>query len=142
MNRSLKALLVATVFVPLSAFAQYLPLERVVANDNRQPSGILRGGTLEVTLEIRNGNWYPASDSGANTEIQAFAEAGKQLVNPGPLIRVPEGTELHITLRNTLDKAARVYGFVTRPDNDDEGTVVAANSEKTFRFKTGVAGNY
>lgn len=137
-----KRVVVALLFLPLAAPAQQVASERVVANDNRQPAGNLRNGVLELTIEIRKGRWYPQSDSGASVEIEAFAEAGRQVSNPGPLIRVPEGTEIHITLRNTLGRNARVFGLVTRPVEEDEGILVAPHSERSLRFKAGAPGSY
>ena len=42
----------------------------VVANDNRAPAGTMRGDTLMLALEVREGRWYPQSDSGP------FVDAG------------------------------------------------------------------
>lgn len=90
--------------------------ERISANDNRTPAGTLRNGVLDLTLEIRNGIWFPEADNGASVPIQAFAEAGHSPSTPGPLIRVVEGTEVRVTLRNTLrDSAVHVHGLHTRP---------------------------
>lgn len=36
--------------------------------------------------------------------MYAFAEAGKTPQVPGPLIRVPEGTEVRLVLRNRVTK--------------------------------------
>ena len=36
---------------------------------------------------------------------------GEAAATPGPLIRVPVGTEVRATLRNTLDKPLTVFGF-------------------------------
>ena len=50
-------------------------------------------------------------DRRPSLDVAAFAEAGKPLSTPGPVIRVPVGTEVHATLRNRLDKPLIVNGF-------------------------------
>ena len=117
--------------------------EGISANDNRTPAGSLRNGVLDLTLEIRNGTWFPEADSGASVPIQAFAEPGHAPTTPGPLIRVPEGTEIRVTLRNTLgDSAVRVYGLHTRPSSEDTGLLVPAKGARTVRFIAGAPGTY
>ena len=129
-------------FLPCSIGAQST-LERITSNDNRTPAGTLRNGVLTLTLEVRNGRWYPEADTGASVPIQAFAEPGKAASTPGPLIRVPEGTEIHLTLRNNLDSvSARVFGLHTRPGMNDAGVVVPAKASATVQFTAGAAGTY
>src|SRR5260370_9861469 len=71
---------------------------------------------LPIYLEIREGNWYPEAETGPTVAVQAFAEKGRALQIPGPLIRVPEGTEVRATVRNALDRGmARLYGLHGRP---------------------------
>ena len=135
--------LAAIVILPLCATAQTAP-ERIAANDNRASAGIMKNGVLELTLELRNGTWYPESDNGAHVPIEAFGEPGKPASTPGPLIRVPEGTEIHVTLRNLLTgKSAKISGLHTRPGgSEDDGVVVPANGTATVRFKAGAPGTY
>src|SRR5437763_535863 len=82
---------------------------RIVPNDNRRSGGALKHGVLTVALEARRGVWRPAGDSGRALEVAAFGEAGKPLSTPGPVIRVPLGTEIHATVRNRLDRPLTVY---------------------------------
>jgi FtsP/CotA-like multicopper oxidase with cupredoxin domain len=133
---------IAVALLPSIAAGQQ-PLERVTSNNNRLASGTLRNGVLELKLEIRNGQWYPEADNGPSVPIEAFAEAGKPVSNPGPLIRVPEGTEIRIAIRNTLDKkSARVFGLHSRPSSEDSGIVVTAGGTTNVRFKAGAPGTY
>ena len=55
--------------------------------------GALRDGVLTIHLELGKGEWRPESEDGDVFAVYAFGEAGKPLQNPGPLIRVAEGTE-------------------------------------------------
>ena len=95
-----------------AAFAQSAPksdLPKVVANDNRTPAGQLKNGVLELRLELREGVWYPEDEGGAHRDIYAFAEEGQAPQSSGPLIRVPQGTQIHASIRNALPTAAKIY---------------------------------
>src|SRR5260221_12929996 len=65
--------------------------ERIAPNDNRQSAGELHGSVLSVRLEARNGMWFPEGEKGVGVETAAWAEVGKPLANPGPIIRVTAG---------------------------------------------------
>src|SRR2546421_1437408 len=68
-----------------------------VPNDNRAAVGRLVNSVLRLRLEAREANWYPEDAAGPAVPIFAFAETGRQAQVPGPMIRVPAGTELHLT---------------------------------------------
>src|SRR5260370_12410869 len=87
--------LVAILPVALTVlcFAEDLP--RIAANNNRTPAGELTGGVLTIKLELRQGRWQPENENGGALTVYAFGEAGRTLQNPGPLIRVPQGTDVH-----------------------------------------------
>jgi FtsP/CotA-like multicopper oxidase with cupredoxin domain len=85
--------------------------DTVAPNDNRRAAGTLEKGVLTVSLEARSGRWYPEGERGRALEVAAFAEQGKALSNPGPLIRVTVGTTVRATIHNRLDKPLRVFGF-------------------------------
>ncbi len=73
-------------------------------NDNRQPAGVLREGILTIALEAKLTIWHPDGDSLPGLPVEAFAEAGRQPTAPGPLLRVPAGTEIRASVRNTSCK--------------------------------------
>ncbi|MGH7554373.1 MAG: hypothetical protein ACREMQ_15315 [Longimicrobiales bacterium] len=74
----------------------------VVANDNRTPAGKLRRGELDVRLVVGTARWYPESDDGPWVDVAAVSEEGGPPQIPGPLIRVPAGTTIALTMRNAL----------------------------------------
>ena len=124
-------------------------LEEVEINDNRKPAGELRNGIYYIHLEIREGNWYPETKEGKSIKIKALAEAGKPLQVPGPLIRVPEGTEIRATITNRIkDEPQALYGFYGRPkkpyliDNVFDSIQIAAGETKEVIFNPGPAGTY
>ena len=83
----------------------------IAPNDNRHSAGVLEKGVLGVSLEAREGHWYPEGDGGRALDVAAFAEEGKALSTPGPLIRVTVGTTVRATIHNALDKPLTVFGF-------------------------------
>ena len=85
--------------------------EAIRPNENRHAAGALAGKVLTVKLEAREGVWRPEGDNGRAISVAAWAEEGKPLSNPGPLIRVPVGTEVRATIHNTLAKPLIVSGF-------------------------------
>ena len=88
-------------------------LRPIAANPNHSPAGILHDGILTIQLEIARGQWHPEAEDGIALSVDAFGEAGHQLQNPGPLIRVPQGTEIRASLHNTLPVAVTVHGLGT-----------------------------
>lgn len=78
------------------------PLPLVRPNDNLVVAGTRNGDTVSLQLVAQRAEWRPAGDSLPGIPIAAFAEEGGQPSNPGPLIRVPLGTHLRVSLRNTL----------------------------------------
>lgn len=123
------------------------PPAKIQANDNRASAGLLRGGVLTVRLEVHRGMWHPDGDENPGVEMLALAEEGRAPQLPGPLIRVPEGTEIRATIRNPLPSATlTVHGLYTRSTRDDKAagsTVrVAPGDAREVRFQAGATGTY
>src|SRR6185312_16155297 len=78
-----------------------LPLVR--PNSNTASAGTLHNGVLTLELEAKQSLWRfnPALPP---MTLAVFSEAGKAPLMPGPFVRVPAGTQLHLTIRNSLDK--------------------------------------
>jgi FtsP/CotA-like multicopper oxidase with cupredoxin domain len=115
--------------------------ESIASNDNRHAAGTLVNGVLTIKLEARAGVWRPEGDNGRAIELAAWSEEGKALSTPGPVIRVPVGTEIHATVRNTFDQPLRVFGLgKTRGLSDS--VVVASKSTKSVQFKATTPGTY
>src|SRR5262245_39028309 len=90
-------------------------IEAVSINDNRGQAGTLDRRTLTIRLEARTGEWHPEGDADQSVVIKAFAVEGGRLQVPAPLIRVVEGTEVHVFIRNRLDEPLFVLGIYPRP---------------------------
>jgi len=98
---------------------------------------------LALDLDLRTGRWHPDAEDGPSIDVQALGEAGRSLQIPSPLIRVPEGTELVIRIRNTLgDPTLVVHGLHTRPSRTDDTISVAPGATREVRFQAGSPGTY
>ncbi|MBA3295952.1 MAG: multicopper oxidase domain-containing protein [Acidobacteria bacterium] len=119
------------------------PLPIAAAHDNRRTAGHLEKGTLTLRLEIVTARWLPEGEKGPTRTVQVFAEEGRAPEVPGPLVRVPEGTSIHVTVRNRLtDAPVRLHGMMTRPGDPAASVEIAPGAVREFRFKAGEAGTY
>ena len=72
--------------------------------------------------------------------MYGFAEVGKNVSVPGPMIRVPAGTEIHATIRNSLSKMIRLRGL------DDRGAAaldtfdIEAGATRELTFRANIPG--
>ncbi len=115
--------------------------DRILPNDNRRSAGRLEHGVLTVALEARTGVWRPEGDSGRALDVAAFGEAGKALSTPGPVLRIPLGTEIHATVRNRLDRPLTVYGF-GRVQGQPDSVVIPVEGSAPLEFKAEAPGTY
>ena len=114
----------------------------VAASDNRRSAGRLADGVLTLQLEARNGTWYPDGPGGMGLPVAAFAEQGKPLQNPGPLIRVPAGTSVRATVRNSLTKPLTVVGLGDHRGSAPDSLRLAPGEAREVRFTATVPGTY
>jgi len=142
--RSCARAFLALALVPvclLTAFARD-DLSLIRWNDNDRPAGTLRDGVLTLHMEIVRGEWRYLGDDRPGVEVLAFREIGRGAENPGPLIRVPLGTEIHVTLANPLDVPLVVHGLSARRVADMDSLVVPPGEEREARFVADVEGTY
>jgi len=135
----------ASVLVSLTSavgFASEISLPRIAANDNRVPAGRIESGVLTVHLELRKGVWHPEAPEGRGIEVYSFAEEGRELQTPGPLIRVPQGTEIHASVHSLLPDTVFVHGLHQRPGKPDESMQLAPGERKEVSFTVGEPGSY
>lgn len=122
------------------AFSQSLP--PISANPNHTSAGTLQDGILTIHLEIDKGEWHPEAEDGVGLSVYAFGETGKPLQNPGPLIRVTQGTEIRASLHNHLPIAITVYGLGERQANSDAAVHVTPGAVEHVGFKATTPGLY
>lgn len=114
-------------------------------NENTSPVGSLQGGVLTVALEAGMATWYPDGDSLPGIDVEAFAEAGREPSVPGPLLRVPAGTEIRATVRNTLPTDSLTFvvpPLSAQPGAEVDSVVIAPGESKAIRLVAADAGNY
>src|SRR5205823_13642197 len=110
------------------------PPSAAIANDNRVAAGRIVKGEFTLNLEARDALWYPEEGASQPIPIAAFAEAGGSPRTPGPMIRVPAGTEIRITVRNSLAVTIRLWGLQDRSGSGLESTVIAPGATQPFEF--------
>ena len=115
---------------------------RVVTHGNSAPAGTLRGNVLSISLEVVSGAWRPEGDTDPEVPIFAFAEEGKAPLNPGPLIRVRQGTEIRLTLRNRTDSALVINGLRPRAAEGRDSIQLPARGTRELQYRLDVPGTY
>lgn len=117
--------------------------ELIAINDQRLPAGALQDGVLAIRLEVREGMWFPEGADGVGVRVYAFAEEGGKLSNPGPLIRVPQGTMIDAHVRNSLeDDTITIYGMGDRSATDPDTFRLAPGEARAVRFAAHAAGTF
>src|SRR5688572_30117176 len=142
MSKCLKLSFVILALVHASsAYARTNP-EEIVANQMRSAAGTLSNGVLTLRLEARDGVWRPFGTAKPPLAVAAFAEEGKALQNPGPLVRVVSGTDVRITIRNSLKKPMWVFGLGAQRGITADSALIEPGATREFSFKAGAPGIY
>ena len=138
--------LIAASTVALAAGSATRPqfaADDVLPNDNRNGAGELRDGVLAVQLEARKGTLHPRGKDGPGFEIEALGEVGGPLSTPAPLIRVPAGTEVRVSVRNALDRPLLIRGLHDRTSATPPPAIdVAPGETREVQFRATVPGTY
>jgi FtsP/CotA-like multicopper oxidase with cupredoxin domain len=114
-------------------------------NANVQRAGVLNHGVLTVTLEATRALLWLNGPKHPPMTIDAFAEPGHEPLMPGPLIRAPQGTELRLSIHNSLDAPLSFVlpGGVGDGANPSLDTlVVAPDSTRRIDARLTMPGNY
>lgn len=114
----------------------------IVANDNRRAAGQLERGVLTLRLAIRAGLLRPEEDDGPGIPALAFGEEGGPLQAPGPMLRVPLGTNIRIRVRNASDSVVFVYGLGARASGRDAALRLRPGEAREVRFVADRVGTY
>ena len=115
---------------------------RAIANQNRETAGVLRAGVLTLALDVVTAAWQPESEHEPVVPILAFAEPGRAPLVPGPLIRVPLGTEVRLTLRNRSDSALVIGGLRTGSLVPNDTVHLGVGATREVRYRLGKLGTW
>lgn len=124
-----------------STTAMVAAVDSALPNDNRSAAGVQFDNGYRVQLEARRASWRPDPDVDSLVTVFAFAESGQSARIPGPLVRVHEGTDVEITLRNSLDSTLLVHGLRAGAFDHDTARI-APGETRTIRFRAGAPGTY
>jgi FtsP/CotA-like multicopper oxidase with cupredoxin domain len=118
-------------------------IDTIKCHSNLIPAGVLKDGILTLHLVIGEGTWYPEAEGREpSLQVLAFGEESGPLTNPGPLLRVPEGTELRVSVRNKFTKKVYVHGLHDRPGDPKDFFALDPGESRELQFRSGPVGTY
>jgi len=138
---ALNAQLVATLpRVPLPKASP--SAARATVHQNRVAAGRLDGRTLRLAIDVVESAWRPEGDDDPEVPILAFAERGRTPSVPGPLIRVLEGTQIILSIRNASDSAMVIGGLRPGLALKTDTLQLAPGATREVRYTLSTAGTY
>ena len=103
-------------------------------------------GTVAIRMEARLAQWHPQGDDAPGMVIPVFAEIGRPAQVPGPVIRVPGGTNVIVTVRNMIpNQMLTIHGLHSRPAIGaafNDSVQIAPGTVHTLRFRLDRPGTY
>ena len=140
--RALCLVLLLLVAISSLAVIDLSKLPKVVTHDNLKSAGVLKDRVLTVHLELKEGAWHPDADDAPAIPALTITEEGAPPSMPGPMIRVPEGTRVHVFFKNTQFFPVFVFGLNQRPGDAKDAVNVNPGETKEFNFLAGAPGTY
>ncbi len=141
-SRALFLCLGVCLFTGICAADVTPSLPSVSENQNHTAAGHLDQGVLTFHLELRRGLWHPEAPDGRAIEVAVLAEQGHSPQAPGPMIRVPQGTQINTTVHNLLSTEAFVHGLHQHPGKPDDVIDLKPGETKQVSFPAGEPGSY
>jgi len=137
----------ALIALVVSSAAPAHDLLSVRPNPNLESAGVLHDGVLTVALEAKESVWHLDGPDRPAMTIEAFSEPGKPPLLPGPLVRVPLGTEIRISVRNSLRLSLTFFlPAAIRGGSDkfaaSDSVVVTPGTVGVLTTRASVPGNY
>lgn len=97
-------------------------------------------------MEARLAEWHPDGEDRPGAVVPVFAEIGRQASIPGPLIRVPAGTDVITVVRNAVPNTVlTIHGLHSRPAIGaafNDSIQLAYGQIQTLRFRLDRPGTY
>lgn len=112
-------------------------------NDNRKSAGTLRHGVLTLRLVAQWSAWTLHSGVARDLPMLAFAEEGKTATIPGPVLRVRQGTRVHVSIRNPLSGLTLVVrGLSSHATDARDSLVIASGATVEHEFTADTEGTF
>jgi|CXWL01.1.fsa_nt_gi FtsP/CotA-like multicopper oxidase with cupredoxin domain len=135
----LQAQLIATL--PRTPLPKPAPgVAHAMVHQNSASAGRLVGKTLTLEVDIVEAGWKPEGATDPEVPILAFAERGKTPSVPGPLVRVPLGTTMILTLRNLTDSALVIGGLRSSLPEERDTLQLPKGATREVRVRMAAAG--
>ena len=118
---------------------------RAAVHSNHVSAGTRDAGSLTIALDVVESAWKPEGESDPEVPILAFAERGKAPLVPGPMLRVSQGTEIRLTLRNSVDTSITIGGLrpgVSLGAGARDTLTIAAGATRELRYRLDKPGSY
>jgi FtsP/CotA-like multicopper oxidase with cupredoxin domain len=115
---------------------------RAVIHDNEESAGRTLDGTLTLRLTAMEADWRPLGEDEPGAVVYAFAADDGVPMIPSPFLRVERGTEVRLTLENTLDSTLVVHGFTERVESVPTPIVVGPGETREVTFSADASGTY
>lgn len=109
-------------------------VQPIQTNSNQASGGILAAGVLTMNLEVCEGEWFPEDEHGPSVKVFALAEKGKPAQIPGPMIRVRQGTVIHLQVQNLISVVVVMHGMHSRPRKEDDVLEIPAGASREVSF--------
>jgi FtsP/CotA-like multicopper oxidase with cupredoxin domain len=126
----------------IAATSDISDLPKIVTHDNLKSGGQLKDGVLTIHLEVKEGAWHPDGDDAPGLAALGIAEEGGAPSVPGPMIRVPEGTRVHVSFKDPQVFPVVVHGLHERPGKAEDVVTINPGETKELEFLAGVPGTY
>ena len=115
---------------------------KAVIHDNESVAGEPRDGVYTVHLRAVETDWRPLGEDEAGAIVFAFAEGDGPPMIPSPLLRTTLGTEVSVTLENTLDSTLVVHGLTERVESLPQAVIVPPGETREVVFVADAQGTY
>jgi manganese oxidase len=113
-----------------------------VPNDNREAGGRLRRGKYTLNLEAKLAAWKPDANVDSMVTVQAFAETGAAPRIPGPLLRVQQGTEVRLTVRNSIADSTLIVHNLRAGTVPNDTVRITPGTVRELTFRATKPGTY
>ncbi len=127
----------ALLAIPIHPGPVHWKLPTAIPNDNTRPAGQLGAGVLRLDLEAKLARWHPDGDSLPGIAVEAFGEPGRRPQVPGPLVRVPRGTEIRASVRNSLVRDTVTFHFPAA-----DSLVIPPGQRRALRVRAATPGTF